>query len=66
MMYEEFLEQTALEVWQMWNAGEVRWRDGFPQECEALHWGMLCGTGLKRFGVSTGAKYEFWCSIYCG
>lgn len=40
MTYEEFLEQTALEVWQMWNAGEVRWRDGFPQECEALHWGL--------------------------
>jgi hypothetical protein len=32
MTYDEFIEQTALEVWQLWNSGEVRWREAIPHE----------------------------------
>lgn len=40
MTYQEFLEQTALEVWWMWNAGEVRWRNAIPQESKAYDYGV--------------------------
>ena len=40
MTYAEFLEQTALEVWWQWNAGEVRWRGSIPQEPKAYDYGV--------------------------
>ena len=40
MTYAKFLEQTALEVWQLWNAGEVRWRGAIPQESKAYGYGV--------------------------
>lgn len=38
MNYKQFLEDAAQQVWQMWNACEVRWREPISQEAEALRW----------------------------
>ena len=57
MTYQEFLEQTALEVWWQWNAGEVRWRDSIPQEPKAYDYGVSTWSFGRDVWDAVEAKY---------